>query len=167
MLGPEHPATLIDRHGLAHWTGEAGDVAGARDRYAVLLPIRERISGPEHPDTLYIRGNLAILTGEAGDAAGARDQYATLLPMFERVLGPEHPQTLAAPEPRLLDRASRELSTGGRGVATASSPAERPTAAHRHGHLNQRPSHPAVREFDSGHAKIPVDGHDGSRPADS
>ena len=94
--GPEHPDTLAARHELAHWTGEAGDAAGARDQYAALLPIRERVQGPEHPDTLSARHDLAAWTGAAGDAAGARDQHAALLPLRERVLGPEHPDTLAA-----------------------------------------------------------------------
>jgi hypothetical protein len=69
--------------------------ATARDQYAALLPVRERVLGPQHPDTLISRANLASWTGEAGDAAGARDQFAALLPVIERVLGPEHPQTLA------------------------------------------------------------------------
>ena len=86
--------TPWDRGNLAWWTGEAGDVAGARDQFAALLPIGERVLGPEHPGTLATRGNLARWTGEAGDAAGARDQYAALLPIEERVLGPEHPDTL-------------------------------------------------------------------------
>ena len=92
--GPEHPDTLAARHDLACWTGEAGDAAGARDQFAALLPIRERVLGPEHPDTLTTRHELARWTGEAGDAAGARDQFAALLPIRERVLGPEHPDTL-------------------------------------------------------------------------
>ena len=94
--GPEHPDTLSARGNLARWTGMAGDVAGARDQYAALLPVQERVLGPEHPDTLTTRGNLARWAGEAGDAAGARDQYAALLPIQERVLGPEHPDTLIA-----------------------------------------------------------------------
>ena len=69
-------------------------MAGARDQYAALLPIRERVQGAEHPDTLTTRANLASWTGRAGDAAGARDQYAALLPVSERVLGAEHPATL-------------------------------------------------------------------------
>jgi hypothetical protein len=92
--GPEHPATLAARHRQAHWTGEAGDAARARDQYTALLPIMERVLGPEHPDTLSARGNLAYWTGAAGDAAGARDQYAVLLPVRERVSGPEGPDTL-------------------------------------------------------------------------
>ncbi len=92
--GPEHRDTLSARASLAHWTGQAGDAAGARDQYAVLLPIRERVQGPEHPETLTTRHNLAHWTGQAGDAAGARDQYAVLLPICERVQGPEHPETL-------------------------------------------------------------------------
>ena len=93
--GPGHRDTLTVSNQLASWTGQAGDAAGARDQYAALLPVIERVLGPEHPDTLATRGNLALWTGQAGDAAGARDQYAALLPMFERVLGPEHPDTLA------------------------------------------------------------------------
>ena len=94
--GPEHRDTLAVRHELARWTGAAGDAAGARDRYAALLPIGERILGPEHPDTLTARHDLASWTGDAGDAAGARDQFAALLPIRERIQGPEHPDTLAA-----------------------------------------------------------------------
>jgi Tetratricopeptide repeat len=92
--GPEHPDTLTTRGNLAVWTGEAGDAAGARDQFAVLLPIEERVLGPEHPSTLTTRAGLARWAGGAGDAAGARDQYAALLPIRERVLGPEHPDTL-------------------------------------------------------------------------
>ena len=94
--GPEHPDSLAARNNLTFWTGRAGDAAGARDQFAVLLPIRERVLGPEHPDTLTTRANLAYYTGRAGDQAGARDQYAALLPIRERILGPEHPDTLNA-----------------------------------------------------------------------
>jgi len=31
----------------------------ARDLFAALLPIRERVQGREHPDTLTTRGDLA------------------------------------------------------------------------------------------------------------
>ena len=95
-FGPEHRTTLGSRTCLAHWTGEAGDAAGARDQYAALLPVRERVSGPEHADTLASRANLAYWTGAAGDPAGACAQYVALLPIIERVCGPEYPHTLAA-----------------------------------------------------------------------
>jgi hypothetical protein len=94
--GAEHPRTLVARHNFAHWTGMAGDPAAARDLFAALLPIRERVSGPEHPDTLSDRFELARWTGEAGDAAAARDQLAALLHVREQVVSdPEHPATLA------------------------------------------------------------------------
>ena len=51
--GPEHPDTLAARANLARWTGEAGDAAAARDQFAALLPVRERVSRPRapgHPD---------------------------------------------------------------------------------------------------------------------
>jgi hypothetical protein len=94
--GPEHPDTLTARDGLAAWTGDAGDRAAARDQFAALLPISERVLGMEHPDTLRCRGGLAFWTGAAGDPAAARDQYAELLPVRERVSGPDHPGTLTA-----------------------------------------------------------------------
>ena len=94
--GPEHPDTLAARRNFAGWTGRAGDAAGARDQFAALLPLHERVLGPEHPDTLVVRHEFAVWTGEAGDAAGARDQLAAVLPIRERVLGPEHPSTLHA-----------------------------------------------------------------------
>ncbi len=57
--------TLNTRDYLARWTGEAGDPAAARDLFAALLRVRERVSGAEHPVTLTTRGNLARWTGEA------------------------------------------------------------------------------------------------------
>jgi hypothetical protein len=60
-----------DRRNLAFWTGEAGDAAGARDQFAALLPVRERVSGSEHRDTLAARANLAHWTREAGDDVDA------------------------------------------------------------------------------------------------
>jgi hypothetical protein len=79
---------------LRRWDGDLDPEA--RDQFAALLPIVERVLGPEHPDNLTTRTNLALWTGEAGDAAGARDQLAALLPIVERVLGSEHPDTLHA-----------------------------------------------------------------------
>jgi hypothetical protein len=73
----------------ARSAGRAGDAAAARDQFAALLPVRERVSGPEHPSTLAVRHNLAYWTGKAGDATGALGQFAALLPVRERVSGPE------------------------------------------------------------------------------
>jgi hypothetical protein len=94
VLGPEDSLTLDICDLLARSTGLAGDLAGSRDRYAALLPVREGVSGPDHPDTLTTRHNLAQSTGLAGDAATARDRFAELLPASVLVLGPEHPDTL-------------------------------------------------------------------------
>ena len=51
--------TLTARGNLARWTGEAGDPAAARDLFAELLPVVERVGGPEHPHTLTTRIGLA------------------------------------------------------------------------------------------------------------
>jgi hypothetical protein len=77
------PHTLVVRANLAYWTGEIGDAAAARDQFAALLPIRERVSGPDHPEALTARANLARWTGRAGNAAAARNQFAALLPIRE------------------------------------------------------------------------------------
>lgn len=45
VLGSDHPETLTDRDGLAHWTGKAGDLARARDLFAALLPDVTRVVG--------------------------------------------------------------------------------------------------------------------------
>jgi hypothetical protein len=87
---------LNARKNLAFWTGCAGNPALARDQFAALVPVFERLFGPEHPDTLIIRTHLARWTGERGDPAGARDQFAALVPVSERILGKEHPDSLAA-----------------------------------------------------------------------
>jgi len=71
VSGPKHPATLTDRGHLALWTGAAGDAAGARDQYAALLPVVERVLGGEHPDTLTTRGNLAYWTEKTEGAKAA------------------------------------------------------------------------------------------------
>jgi hypothetical protein len=92
--GAEHLDTLAARANLAYWTGQAGDWAAARDQFAALLLVEERVLGPEHPQTLGDHGGLAVWTGEAGDAAGARDQFIVLLSIQQRVLGPEHPDTV-------------------------------------------------------------------------
>jgi hypothetical protein len=81
---------------FAYWTGLAGDAAAARDQYALLVPVMERVFGPEHPGTLATRAHQASWTGLTGDAAGARDRYASLVRVMERVFGPEHPDTLTA-----------------------------------------------------------------------
>jgi hypothetical protein len=62
VLGPQHPVTLVTRHQLAKWTGEAGDPAAARDLLATLLPVFERVLGPQHPDTMTTRHALAKWT---------------------------------------------------------------------------------------------------------
>ena len=68
---------------------------GARDHFAALLPIPERVLRPGAPSTPSTPPPARqLIPGEAGDPAGSRDQLAALLPVRDRVLGPEHPHTL-------------------------------------------------------------------------
>jgi hypothetical protein len=71
ILGAEHPDTLTVRHGLAHWTGAAGDPASARNQFSALLTIYERLLGIDHPDTLAARHSLARWGDEAGNVTDA------------------------------------------------------------------------------------------------
>ena len=96
--GPEHPGALATQSELAYSAGQAGDAAAARDQFAALIRVRERVFGADSPDTLAARFNLAYWTGRAGAAASARDQFAALLPIRERIYGPDHLETLAARE---------------------------------------------------------------------
>jgi hypothetical protein len=50
---------LAVRHQHAHWTAQAGEVTAARDQFAALLPVRERVLGLDHPDTVATRTSLA------------------------------------------------------------------------------------------------------------
>jgi Tetratricopeptide repeat len=95
--GTDDPTTLTARTSLAFWTGQAGNPAAARDQYAALLPLIERVHGAEHPTTLTARASLAYWTGRAGNPAAARDQYAAMLAVREQVPGAEHPEPLRAP----------------------------------------------------------------------
>ena len=60
---------MTARHALALWTGKAGDAAAARDQYAELLPVSERVLGPKHPHVLADRSHLTYWTKKAGDSS--------------------------------------------------------------------------------------------------
>ncbi|MFF0244695.1 hypothetical protein ACWEU6_27000 [Streptosporangium sandarakinum] len=51
VVQAEHLDALSAQVDLALRRAEAGDVAGAHDRLAALLPVHERILGAGHPDT--------------------------------------------------------------------------------------------------------------------
>ena len=48
-----------------------GDAAGARDQFAALVPVRERVLGAEHPVTLTTRASLADWTREVERGRGS------------------------------------------------------------------------------------------------
>jgi hypothetical protein len=61
---------IVALYGLGGAGKTSVAAAGARDQYAALLPIFERVLGPEHPDTLTSRANLARWA--AAERSGAR-----------------------------------------------------------------------------------------------
>ena len=93
-LGRDHPATLITRNNIAHWTGKSGYAPGALRLFQELLPDQERVLGRDHPATLTTRGNIAQLIGETGNAPEALRLFQELLPDEERFLGRDHLDTL-------------------------------------------------------------------------
>jgi hypothetical protein len=52
-------------------TGRAGDADAARDSFAALLPVRERVLGADHSDTLATRRSLAYWVEKAVSAGDA------------------------------------------------------------------------------------------------
>jgi hypothetical protein len=70
--GADHPVRYPtdDRPARAcPLTGKAGDAAAARDQYAELLPVSERVLGPKHPHVLADRSHLTYWTKKAGDSS--------------------------------------------------------------------------------------------------
>ncbi|MFF0738971.1 tetratricopeptide repeat protein [Streptomyces sp. NPDC004111] len=90
-LGGTHTSTLDARCSLAHWTGRAGDAAGAAAAYADLASIPSLSARFTH-DVLT---GWARWAGEAGDADKAVALFSSVLLVLEESLGPEHPRTLA------------------------------------------------------------------------
>ncbi|MFB8039359.1 tetratricopeptide repeat protein [Streptomyces sp. NPDC056004] len=93
-LGPNHPRTLLARHFLAQWQGEAGDATGAAVACEELLVDQLRELGRDHPDTLNTRSARARWRGRTGNADDAVSGFRDLLRDQVRVLGSDHPDTL-------------------------------------------------------------------------
>lgn len=94
QLPPEHPNALLLRCALADRLGESGDMAGASDVLAHLLPVVERVLGSEHPLTLDTVHVFAIWTLRAGDPAQAHDILTELASVRQQTLGAGHHDTL-------------------------------------------------------------------------
>ncbi|MFH9713036.1 tetratricopeptide repeat protein [Streptomyces luteogriseus] len=85
------------RYYIAHWTGKAGDAAGAIAAFEELLSDEERVLGADHPHTLETLDALAYWLQKAGDAAGAVAAYEQLLERVLGALGTDHPIPTASP----------------------------------------------------------------------
>ena len=66
-LTAREEAELPAREERADAAGQAGDAAAARDQYAALLPVQERVVGAKHPSALASRAEFARWTRKAGD----------------------------------------------------------------------------------------------------
>ncbi|GAB2858572.1 hypothetical protein GCM10027074_27090 [Streptomyces deserti] len=93
-LGPDHADLLEARNGLAQWTGEAGDEAGALAAYDALVADAERLKGRDDKSTLGLRAHRIWWLGRTGAYQAAVDACEELLPVVQRELGENHPVTL-------------------------------------------------------------------------
>jgi hypothetical protein len=59
----------------------------ARDQYAALLPVRERVLGPEHPEILTDR--VRVVGADHPDALDTRGSLAHWTEKAERDTGPD------------------------------------------------------------------------------
>ncbi|MBM7771111.1 hypothetical protein JOD54_001315 [Actinokineospora baliensis] len=94
-LGADHRDTLVARHDLAYWRGQAGDVVGATHAFADLLADTLRVFGPDHRISLSARQNFSQWRGHVGDALGAVAGLLDLLSDLSRLFGPDDPDSLA------------------------------------------------------------------------
>lgn len=65
VLVSEHQDTPVACGAFAHWAGEAGDGAGARDQLAALLTALERAFGSKDRRTLAARDHLRSWTQQS------------------------------------------------------------------------------------------------------
>jgi hypothetical protein len=96
VLGPGHPATLVEQVALAGAYAHPGDFATARTVLMAAIDEAERLVGPDHPVTLRCK----VLTVLVEDALGAEasqtyEELDDLATTQRRVLGPAHPDVLA------------------------------------------------------------------------
>ncbi|PGH49744.1 tetratricopeptide repeat protein [Streptomyces sp. Ru87] len=94
LAGPDDPATLDARCGLADARASGGDLAGALADYEELLVDHQRVRGPHHRRTLAVRSRIASLHGDRGDASRAAALYEELLGDYRTYLGPLDDMTL-------------------------------------------------------------------------
>jgi len=93
--GPDDPAGLAARGGLAQVLARQGRLGEAEQLYRGLLADQSRVLGEQHEDTLATRHDLAEAIGLQGRYTAADELYRGLLSDQDRVLGEQHEDTLA------------------------------------------------------------------------
>jgi hypothetical protein len=93
-LGPDHPDTLRNMHGLANTYSDVGRHADAFKLRQETVARRKRKLGPDHPQTLLSTNNLAESYTDLGRHAEAPKLHEETLALRKQKLGPDHPETL-------------------------------------------------------------------------
>jgi hypothetical protein len=75
---------------LAYWTGETGDVVGAREGAATVTKDMTQVLGANHRHTLFARGNVCRWTALSGEAGRARELATAVV---EDMMGCSVPMT--------------------------------------------------------------------------
>ncbi|MER7764059.1 tetratricopeptide repeat protein [Streptomyces sp. NPDC097619] len=94
--GPDHPATLAHRTGLATAYALAGYRAEALELKERLVADHARLAGPEAPATLSARIRLAGSYLDLNRFSEAAALLEEVVAAAERTHGPAHPETLGA-----------------------------------------------------------------------
>jgi tetratricopeptide (TPR) repeat protein len=84
------------QHQLAHYLGDYGDNAAARDLLQKAVETRRRIFGPDHRNTLASINNLAVVLKELGEFEAAHELLEQAQDALGQTLGREHSLTLSS-----------------------------------------------------------------------
>jgi hypothetical protein len=149
---------------LAYWTGETGDVVGAREAAATVTKDMTQVLGANHRHTLFARGNVCRWTALSGEAGRARELATAVVEDMMGMLGADDPDTLngrahLANTATLWPEFGRQIE-GEEASAQAARAVIRATAAHIRHHGVSRSSSPpsSLRQLAWRHASVgPID----------
>jgi tetratricopeptide (TPR) repeat protein/predicted Ser/Thr protein kinase len=94
--GPDAPATLRCKRGVAIALARQGKSRQAKAVLQGVLEEQRRTLGNEHADTLASMSSLANVLKQLGDFGGSEQLCREQLSIREKLLGSRHPETLAS-----------------------------------------------------------------------
>jgi len=92
VLGPRHPATIVELGNLGAALNYAERSADAEARLVEAIAAGRAAWGDEHPRLALLLGTLGLSRMRQGDLAGAEQHLRRSLEIRETTLGSDHPQ---------------------------------------------------------------------------